>query len=75
MKRYDAGRLGLRIDLAAVCVENTSIALIELADKAMYSCKEEVVVPNDLISKMKKCSENIDAAIDELLLKADITRC
>ncbi len=72
MKRYDVGRLGLCIDLAAISVEDASIRLIELADKAMYSCDEEVIVPNDLIMKMKDYSEGLDNAIDELLFKANI---
>jgi len=75
MKRCDAGRLGLCIDLAALSIEEASIKLIELADKAMYSCEEEVAVPNALIIRMKNGSKNIDKAIDELLLKASIIKC
>lgn len=69
MKRADAGRLGILIDGAAVCIENTSTLLLELADNAMYKCDEEVVVPNELVKRMIDCSTRINTALDELLLK------
>lgn len=69
MKRTDAGRLGMLIDEAAVCMENTSTFLIELADNAMYKCDEEVVVPNELVRRMSDCSTRINMALDELLSK------
>ena len=64
MKRADAGRLGILIDGAAVCIENTSTLLIELADNAMYKCDEEVVVPNDVVKRMIDCSTRINIVHD-----------
>ena len=69
MKRTDAGRLGMLIDEAAICMENTSTFLIELADNAMYKCDEEVVVPNELVKRMLGCSTRINIALDDLLSK------
>ena len=69
MKRADAGRLGILIDEAAVCMENTGTFLIELADNAMYKCDEEVAVPNELVRRMSDCSSRINMALDELLSK------
>ena len=69
MKRADAGRLGILIDEAAVCMENTSTFLIELADNAMYKCDEEVVIPNELVRKMSDCSTRMNIALGALLSK------
>lgn len=69
MKRTDAGRLGMLIDEAAICMENTSTFLIELADNAMYKCDEEVVVPNELARRISDCSTRINVALGELLSK------
>ena len=69
MKRTVAGRLGMLIDEAAVCMENTSTLLIELADNAMCKCEEEIVVPSELARKISDCSERMNMALDELLLK------
>ena len=69
MKRTVASRLGMLIDEAAVCMENTSTLLIELADNAMYQCEEEVVVPSKLARRISGCSERMNMALDELLLK------
>ena len=69
MKRADAGRLGILIDGAAICIENTSTELIDLADSAMYKCNEEVAVPNHLVKRMIDCSTKINIALDELLKK------
>ena len=69
MKRTAAGRLGIIIDEAAVCIANTSTFLIELADNAMYKCDEEVVVPNELVRRMSDCSTRMTTAFNELLSK------
>ena len=69
MKRAEAGRLGVLIDGAAICMENTSTLLIELADNAMYKCIEEVAVPNKLVKRMINCSTRLNLALDELLSK------
>ena len=69
MKRADAGRLGILIDEAAICIANTSTFLIELADNAMYKCDEEVVVPNELVRKMSDCSTRMNIALGALLSK------
>jgi len=69
MKRTDAGRLGMLIDEAAICMENTSMFLIELADNAMYKCDEEVVVPNELARRISDCSTRMNVALGELLSK------
>ncbi len=69
MKRTDAGRLGMLIDEAAICMENTSTFLIELADNAMYRCDEEVVVPNELARRISDCSTRMNVALGELLSK------
>jgi len=71
MKRCDAGCLGLRIDQAAICLENASTMLIEIADKAMYSGQEEVEVPDKLIRMMRDCARKLDVAIDDLALKVN----
>lgn len=62
MRRCDTGRIGIRIDLAAICLADAGNILVELADNAMYKCQEEITVPDNLLMKMKNCSKTI--AID-----------
>lgn len=71
MKRYDAGCIGLRIDQAAICLEDAGSILIELADNAMYSGQEEVQVPNEVIRAIRDCAMKLDTAIEELALRAN----
>jgi len=74
MKRCDAGRIGITVDLAATCLADAGKILVELADNAMYKCQEEITVPNDLLIKLKNCSITMDEAINEFLLKTDMER-